>query len=87
MLLAIVRYDPCMRLQFFVFYNQYFIYRLTDFATKFESKVLFADSTYCTDNAVMIANAAIERLEADIPFQNGLYLETLPTWSLEKLHI
>ena len=48
-------------------------------------KVIFANPKYSTDNALMIANTGIRRIEANLPFQNGLFLETKPEWPLTDL--
>jgi tRNA A37 threonylcarbamoyltransferase TsaD len=42
-------------------------------------------SQFCTDNAIMIANAGLMRLSHDLAFPDGLYLETEPVWPLSRL--
>ena len=69
----------------YIFYSL-FICRLETYCREdLKMKVIFANPKYSTDNALMIANTGIRRIEANLPFQNGLFLETKPEWPLTDL--
>jgi N6-L-threonylcarbamoyladenine synthase len=60
--------------------------RLSEVASQAGLPLFFPPLEYCTDNSIMIAYAALERLNAKMPFPDGLELDTKPVWSLEDMN-
>lgn len=65
--------------------NQYLRQQLQQMAAKTKTKIFFPRQEFCTDNGAMVAYAGCQRLLQGQ--QEGLEIEVLPRWSLEKLSV